>query len=271
MRSRSSTIIAISIVIVAFFTANFLMNFYHYGEYLKIDDGHIWHCSSDDKRQFCDNMSIRMMEYLGLLQDREYSHDQLEEIEGYAIDHGGKVKHLLFADVCTDPMKIILLTHSNIASPDEEFVIEDVELPFGTNSENFERCALETSFTKERSNMVTMENPEPFPAKCKSGPAPKGGNWIYDEETCKWIEREWYEGDQFEKIIQYCTDPESNTTGETSSVSKGGEIKLDSKNCTWLHGGFYNQAWVNQTSDPVTLIQNGNVISPEGNVIRQIK
>lgn len=121
-----------------------------------------------------------------------------------------------------------------------------------------------------------MENPEPFPAKCKSGPAPNGGNWFYDEETCDWIEREWYEGewyegDQFEKIIQYCTDPKSNTIGETSSINKGGEIKLDSKNCTWMHGGFYNQAWVNQTAEPVPLIQNGNVISPEGNIIRPVK
>ncbi|MCE9652423.1 MAG: hypothetical protein K8Q89_05120 [Nitrosarchaeum sp.] len=92
-----------------------------------------------------------------------------------------------------------------------------------------------------------------------------------DSENCKWIEREWYEGEQFEKIIKYCTDPESNLTGKTSSISKGGEIKLDSKNCTWFHGGFYNQAWINQTSDPVPLIQNGNVMSPEGKVIRSVK
>ena len=153
MRTRSSIIIALSIVIVAFFTANVLMNFYHHGEYLKIDEGHIWHCSSDDKRIFCDNTSIRMMEQLGLLQDREYDPDQLEEAKGYEIDYSGKVKHLPFADVCTDPMKVILLTHSNIASPDDEFVIDDVELPFVANPENFERCVLATSFTKERSNM----------------------------------------------------------------------------------------------------------------------
>ena len=194
-----------------------------------------------------------------------------EEIEGYAIDFDGDVKHLPFADICTDEMKIILLTHSNISLPDEEFVMEDTVLPFGMNEEDFERCALETSFTKSRWNMITMENSEPFPQKCKSGPAPKGGNWFYDEETCSWIEREWYEGDQFEKIIQYCTEPESNTTGETASINKGGEIKLDSKNCTWMHGGFYNQAWVNQTSDPIPLIQNGNVISPEGDVIRPLR
>lgn len=154
MRFSSSMIIVISIVIVAFVTANFLMNFYHYGEYLRIDEGHIWHCSSDDKKQFCDNTSIRMMEQLGLLQNKRHSPDQLEEIEGYAIDYGVDVKHLPFADVCTDPMKIILLTHSNTTSPEEEFVIEDVKLPFRTNPEDFERCALATSFTKERSNMV---------------------------------------------------------------------------------------------------------------------
>jgi hypothetical protein len=38
-----------------------------------------------------------------------------------------------------------------------------------------------------------------------------------------------------------------------------------------MHGGFYNQAWVNQTSDPIPLIQNGNVISPEGDVIRPLR
>ncbi len=154
VRSRSSIIIVIAIAIMAFFTANSFMNLYHYGEYLRIDEGHVWHCSSEGKRSFCDNTSVRMMELFGFLQDREYYPDQLEEIEGYAIDYDGEVKHLPFADVCTDPMKMILLTHSNIASPDEEFVIEYVELPFGTNPENFERCVLATSFTKERSNMV---------------------------------------------------------------------------------------------------------------------
>ncbi|MHA7646655.1 hypothetical protein [Nitrosopumilus sp. S4] len=84
-----------------------------------------------------------------------------EEIDGYAIDYDGDVKHLPFADICTDEMKIILLTHSNIASPDEEFVMEDVILPSGINHEDFERCALETEFTKSRWNMVAMEYPEP--------------------------------------------------------------------------------------------------------------
>ncbi|MGY5148378.1 MAG: hypothetical protein ACW9W4_10310 [Candidatus Nitrosopumilus sp. bin_7KS] len=83
-----------------------------------------------------------------------------EDVGGYAIDYDGDVKHLPFADVCTNEMKIILLTHSNIASSEEEFVIDNVELPFGMNSEDFERCTLETSFTKSRWNMVTMENPE---------------------------------------------------------------------------------------------------------------
>ncbi len=108
----------------------------------------------DDKRQFCDNTSISIMEQLGLLQDSGHVPDQLEEIEGHVIDYDGEVKHLPFADVCTDPMKIILLTNSNMASPDEGFVIEDVELPFGTNLKDFERCVLATSFTKKRSNMV---------------------------------------------------------------------------------------------------------------------
>lgn len=180
MKTRFLIIIVISIVLVAFFTANSFMNLYHYGEYLKIDDGNIWHCSSDGQKQFCDNTSIRMMELFGSLPNREHHPDQLEEIEGYAIDYDGEVKHLPFADVCTNPMKIILLSHSNIFSPDEEFVIEDAELPFGMNSEDFERCALETSFTKERSNMV-----EPYPAKCKSGPFP-GDDYYFNDEECEW-------------------------------------------------------------------------------------
>ncbi len=49
---------------------------------------------------------------------------------------------------------MVLLTHSNTASPDEELVIGGAELTFGTNPEDFERCVLATSFTKERSNTV---------------------------------------------------------------------------------------------------------------------
>lgn len=86
-----------------------------------------------------------------------------EEIDGYAIDYDGDVKHLPFADICSDEMKIILLTHSNISLPDEIFVMEDVELPSGMNQEDFDSCAQATSFTKSRWNMVTMENPEPSP------------------------------------------------------------------------------------------------------------
>ncbi len=154
MKARLLIIFTISITIVALFTVNSFMNLYHYGEYLKMDDGHVWHCSSDGHKQFCDNTSIRMMELFGLLPDSEEPPYQLEKIEGYAIDYGREVKHLPFADVCTDPMKIILLSYSNISSTDEEFTIEDVKLPFGMNLEDFERCAFETSFTKERSNMV---------------------------------------------------------------------------------------------------------------------
>ena len=160
MKTRLLIIVGISIVLVAFFTANSFMNLYHYGEYLKIDDGNILHCSSDGQKQFCDNTSIRVMELFGFLPDREHHPDQLEEIEGYAIDYGGEVKHLPFVDVCTNEMKIILLKHSNISSPEEEFVLEDVGLPFGMNQEDFKRCTDETSFTKSRWNMVDRENPE---------------------------------------------------------------------------------------------------------------
>lgn len=77
-----------------------------------------------------------------------------EEIDGYAIDYGDFVKHLGFADICTNEMKIILLTHSNIASPEEEFLMEDVGLPSGMNQEDFENCAVATGFTKERWNVA---------------------------------------------------------------------------------------------------------------------
>lgn len=193
-----------------------------------------------------------------------------EGVQGYAIDYDGDVKHLPFADVCTDEMKILLVTYSNIATPDEQFVMDDVALPSAMNSEDFARCAHETEFTKSRWNMISMENHEPVPMKCKSGPAPTG-DYYFDDDTCDWIERKWYEGDQFEKIVLYCTDPESNPNGEIAGISKGGEIKLDSKKCLWLHGGFYNQVWVEQTTDPVPLIQNGNVMSPEGKILRSVK
>ena len=81
-----------------------------------------------------------------------------DEIDGYAIDYDGDVKHLPFADVCTNEMKIILLTHSNIASPEEHFVMDDVALPSGMNQEDFENCAVATDFTKERWNMAPREN-----------------------------------------------------------------------------------------------------------------
>ena len=81
-----------------------------------------------------------------------------EEIGGYAIDYNGNVKHLPFADICTNEMRIMLLTHSNISSPEEHFVMEDVALPSRMNQEEFERCAVETDFTRERWNMVDREN-----------------------------------------------------------------------------------------------------------------
>ena len=65
MKTRIMILLVISIVITAFFTVNFFMNLYHFGNYLKIEDGHIWHCNVDDQTQFCDNTSIRMMELFG--------------------------------------------------------------------------------------------------------------------------------------------------------------------------------------------------------------
>lgn len=87
----------------------------------------------------------------------------IEDVSGYAIDYDGDVEHLPFADICSNEMKILLLAHSNIASIDEEFVMDDLKLPSGMNQEDFDRCAQETSFTKSRWNMVTMEDPEPSP------------------------------------------------------------------------------------------------------------
>ena len=55
----------ILIAIIVLFVANFFMNLYHYGNYLKIEDGHIWHCNVDEQTQFCDNTSIRIMELFG--------------------------------------------------------------------------------------------------------------------------------------------------------------------------------------------------------------
>lgn len=86
-----------------------------------------------------------------------------EGVDGYAIDYDVDVKHLPFADICTDEMKIFLLTYSNIASPDEKFVMADVALPSAMSQEDFARCADATSFTKSRWNMISMENPEPEP------------------------------------------------------------------------------------------------------------
>ena len=78
-----------------------------------------------------------------------------EDIEGYAVDYDGYVKHLPFNDSCTNEMKIILLVHSNISLPVDMFVLEDVELPSGMNQEDFDRCAVGTEFTKSRWNMVS--------------------------------------------------------------------------------------------------------------------
>ena len=103
-----------------------------------------------------------------------------DEIDGYAIDYDGDVKHLPFADVCTNEMKIILLTHSNIILPEEHFVIEDVGLPSGMNQEDFERCAHETEFTKSRWNMVSIENTNDFD-KTWGGPGNRHpAFWGYD-------------------------------------------------------------------------------------------
>lgn len=190
MKTKFWILFIISIIVATLFVTNFFMNLYHYGHYMMIRDGYVFYCASDDKVQFCNNTSIRIMELFDFTQGREYYHDHLEEIEGYAIDYDGEVKHLPFADICTDEMKVILLAHSNISLPEEEFVMEDVELPFGMKQEDFEKCSNATSFTKSRWNMITMENPEPFPVKCKSRPAPNGNNWLYDEETCRWIELE---------------------------------------------------------------------------------
>ena len=169
MKAKFWILFIISIIVVALFATNFFMNLYYYGHYLMMQDGYVFYCISDYQRQFCDNISIRIMELFNPAPDRDYYPDNLEEIDGYAIDYEGDVKHLPFADICIDEMKIILLTHSNIASPDEEFVMEDVELPIRINQEDFERCAHETSFTKSRWNMITAENRESEQFKTHQG------------------------------------------------------------------------------------------------------
>ncbi|WP_371503834.1 hypothetical protein [Nitrosopumilus adriaticus] len=65
MKTRFLILFIISIAITILFAANFFMNLYHYGSYLKIEDGHIWHCISEEQTQTCNNTSIRMMELFG--------------------------------------------------------------------------------------------------------------------------------------------------------------------------------------------------------------
>lgn len=65
MKTRFLILFIISIAITILFAVNFFMNLYHYGSYLKIEDGHIWYCVSEGQTQTCNNTSIRMMELFG--------------------------------------------------------------------------------------------------------------------------------------------------------------------------------------------------------------
>ncbi len=67
MKTRFWVLFVILMTIIVSFTANFFMNLYHYGNYLKIEDGYVLHCIVDNQTQFCDNTSIRMMELLDLI------------------------------------------------------------------------------------------------------------------------------------------------------------------------------------------------------------
>ncbi len=185
MKTRLLVIVAI-LVITSIFVAAYVSNTMQNMEDKKSQEEWMKNRSESmnllSEQKKCDKIGGMWFDQHCVITETSVGHPPVhfEKIEGYAIDYGGEVKHLPFADVCTDPMKIILLTRSNISSSEEEFVIEDVELPSEMNSEDFERCALETSFTKERSNMV-----EPYPAKCKSGPSP-GEDYYFDEEECEW-------------------------------------------------------------------------------------
>ena len=67
MKTGLLIISIILITIAALFVANFFMNLYYYGNYLKIEDNYIVYCVSDGHTQFCDNTSIRIMELFGFM------------------------------------------------------------------------------------------------------------------------------------------------------------------------------------------------------------
>ena len=65
MKIKFLILFVISIIVAVLFTTNFFMNLYHYGNYLRMEEGHIFYCESDDQTQLCDNTSVRMMELIG--------------------------------------------------------------------------------------------------------------------------------------------------------------------------------------------------------------
>ncbi|ABX13357.1 hypothetical protein Nmar_1461 [Nitrosopumilus maritimus SCM1] len=110
----------------------------------------------------------------------------------------------------------------------------------------------------------TQVEPEP---ECKPEPRPEneGGLWMFDYEKCEWNKKQWWMSDQLEKIIQDCLDPE-NKIGDKGMSN--GTTKLKTTTCTWQHGGFYNQVYVEEWADPVPLIQDNKIIGPDGQIFK---
>ena len=106
--------------------------------------------------------------------------------------------------------------------------------------------------------------------ECKPEPRPEneGGLWIFDYEKCEWNNKQWWMNDHLEEIIQDCLKPELKTGVKTIS---NGTTKLKTTTCTWQHGGFYNQVYVEEWADPVPLIQDNKIIGPDGQIFKMLE
>lgn len=91
-------------------------------------------------------------EYARALELEKY--EDRKEIGITIDDLSGNSYEFFFADICSDAMIHHLIKHSNIQSPSEELIIEKIPLPPTINSNDFDRCADSTQFTKSRANMA---------------------------------------------------------------------------------------------------------------------
>ena len=118
-----------------------------------------------------------------------------------------------------------------------------------------------------QSNGIKLVLESVIEPECKPEPRPEneGGLWIFDYEKCDWNKKQWWMSDQLEKIIQDCMDPK-NKIGDKGMSN--GTTKLKTTTCTWQHGGFYNQVYVEEWADPVPLIQDNKIIGPDGQIFK---